>query len=333
MLAIAFVMFVQSLSVLIGVAGSTTEGGAVLVAGLFVIALLVAVQFMLIGVTWFLLSSLAKRLDRDEATSFHPNARSAKWLAVAALIHVAIKGVCGGPVFFGLFAAVVALTLALQTKEAMAMTFAGLAIPIGLGAQIYYRVHYARVEALEALPLCEGDDDALTGLGTLGSERQTGVLATHADALPGVAEAFAFSRSPYGDQNLSLVVLPVGGGPIDPTLRKTIEASVANPDCVIDNNGTKPHVTVEDPKYVEIPAQASDQLAPGANADDVKKQIAQTLHDKFTPRVGGLKLIRDQTARGLDMPSTRALRQSSTKAVRIISSHESISSSSARSRP
>jgi hypothetical protein len=306
LLAIAFVTFIECFGALFAVASGTMEGGIVLVAGLGIIAILVAVQAVLGGLVWFLLSSLAKLLDRDEGASLHPNARSATWLAVAALIHVVIKGVSGGPVFFGLFAAAVALLLALQTKQTMAMMFAGLAIPLGLGAQVISRVHYAHIATLEALPLCEGDDDTMVGLGTLQADRRTGVLASRARALPGVADAFAFSRSPYGDQELSLVVLPVGGGPIDPTLRKTLEASVANPDCVVDNRGTKPHVTVEDPKYVEIPVLASVHLAPGANADDVKKALAQTLHDSFTPRVGGPIRIVDQSARGLDLPSPTA---------------------------
>jgi hypothetical protein len=141
-----------------------------------------------------------------------------------------------------------------------------------VSSTIGVRVYFARKNALESLPECASG----------------GVIASHVRDMPGVADVLVYSPPPYETPDVTVVVLPVGGGSVPQPMRETIVRDAMSSGCVVDTVGTKPIVTVEDPKYVEIPVLARVHLAPGANADEARKALTAAARDQFSPRAGSI---------------------------------------------
>jgi hypothetical protein len=234
-----------------------------------------------------LLASFVKELDRSAASGIDPSIVVSKWLGVAAIVHIVVKCTTGGPSLFGFFAAVLAVSHALRAKQNLGLVLGALSIAASVATAIGARVYFAHKNALESLPQCEGG----------------GVIATHVRAMPGVADVLVFSPPPYATPDVSVVVLPVGGGSVSQAMRETIVHDAMSSGCVVDTVGTRPIVTVQDPKYVEIPLLARVHLAPGANADEARKALTASAHAMFDPHVGA-DLICDPSVGRADEPTT-----------------------------
>jgi hypothetical protein len=277
-IGVAFVLAVGS--------GSVDSGPAILL-GFFGVLVVVAFQMGLGALTWFLLSSFAKALDRDAASGIDPDVTVSRWLGVAAIIHVVLKCASGGPALFGFFAAALAVSHALRAKQNLGLVLGALSIAASVSTGIGTRVYFAHKNALERLPQCEGE----------------GVVASDVRAMPGVADVLVYAPSPYGGPDLTVVVLPIGGGSVPAAMKETITRDAMSSGCVVDTVGTRPRVTVVDPKYVEIPVLARVHLAPGANADEARKALTAAARDHYDPHAGA-NLIRDPASAGNETPST-----------------------------
>ncbi|MEO7114204.1 MAG: hypothetical protein ABI183_27430 [Polyangiaceae bacterium] len=292
--ALAVASFVIGIIFLLSVGTGSVDSGPFLVLGFLALCGVVAAQIVLAVIVWVLLASLVKGLDNDAASGIDPNVRASRWLGIAAIVHVVMKCVSGGPALFGLGAAILAVTLALRAKQNLGLVLGGLSIAAAVSTTLGVRMYYAHNDALARIPLCEEGNSV--------SRRESGIVARDVRAMPGVAEVLVFSRSPFATPQLSVVVLPVGGGPIPPTLRRAIEQDVVASGCAVDDRGTKPIITVEDPKYTEIPVLARVHLAPGANEEAAKKAITDAVRAMFYPHVDA-NLISTRSGGGY-MPAT-----------------------------
>ena len=276
------------------VGGGSVDSGPIILVGL-VGVIGVAIGATVLGaVTWLLLASLAKTLERDAASHVSPAASASRWLGIAAIVHVVVKGATGGPTLFGLLAGVFALSLAVRAKRNLGMVLGALSMAASLVTSVGVRVFFARKNALERLPLCQ---DLSTGAG------DSNVISSRVRAMPGVADVMVFSPPPYEGPNITVVVLPIGGGPVPTAMKDAIVRDATSSGCVVDTIGTKPVVTVVDPKYVEFAVVAHAHLAPGCDADEARKALIASARDFYEPRAGA-RLLRDPQSSGDETPPT-----------------------------
>ncbi len=235
----------------------------VFVVGLLLSVGVVALDGLAVAIAGAWLASLGRGVSADVAAGRDPRTRCARWLVIAAGVHVLVKGAAGGPVTFGVLAAAVAVGLARPARRQRLVTASVAVAVLGAAAQVLTRAHYARARARHEMPLCYSISP--------GPEpRANDVLATRARSIPGVADAVTFFPSATDPRKLTLSVLPKGAGPLTPELRQRVEADARAAPCVMDDEETKPDVTVEEARLVPLAIRARLRLAPGAGADEVK---------------------------------------------------------------
>ncbi len=283
--ALAFAVGAIGVAFVLDVGSGSVDSGPAILVGFFGVLVLVGVNVMLAAFAWFLLSLLVQALNRDEASGIDPSVTASKWLGVAAIIHVVLKCTTAGPSIFGFAAAVMAVSHALRSKQTVALLLGALSIAASVGTTLGARVYYARKYTLEQIPQCEQ------------------IIPSRIRDMPGVAQVMVYAPSPYGGPDLTVIVLPIGGGPVPLALKDSIAADVMSSGCVVDAVGTKPRVTVVDPKYTEFPVRIRAHLAPGANADDARKVLVAVTRDFYEPRAES-DLLRDPQTAGNETPST-----------------------------
>lgn len=288
LVALAIAVGVVGVITVFSLGGGSVDSGPIILFGLFGVIVVVGAQMALAAFTWFLLSELVKGLARDEASGIDPDIRASRWLGIAAIVHIVVKCTSGGPSIFGLFAAIVAVSWALRSKQALGLVLGALSIAASVSTTAGIRVYFAHKNALEALPECAGSG---------------GIAIAQVLAVPGVADALAYTPSPYGGPDLTVVVLPVGGGPVSPAMKDAVRTTVMSSGCVVDTVGTRPNVNVVDPKYAEISVLARVHLRPGADPDEARKALTAAARDQYDSRVNP-HLIRDPQSSGNETPDT-----------------------------
>jgi hypothetical protein len=269
--------------------GSTVSGPAFLV-GLVVLVGVLFANALLAGATWWLLAALARRVTGELSASppaldgaSRARVHVATSLLAAAAAHVVVKGVSGGPVLFGVLAALVAggLLLGARGAERQAGLLGGViaVIVLGLGATTASRVRDMRRKGIANIPQCtESTNPSLPG----GHVRDHDVLARAARRVPGVADAASdWSALPDGTFRVTVYVLPNKGGPLAPALQSAVEAAIAPAQCGEGNDGARPAISVQGARYVPFAVRARVVVKPGADEAHVRASVNRAVHDAY----------------------------------------------------
>jgi hypothetical protein len=254
----------------------------VVVVGLGLTVGAVALDAAVLAGAWALLSMLKRRVEADLAAG-DPRAgsvRCARWLVVAAAVHVVVKGPTGGPVVFGVIAALVGGVVAWRAGGRALAGWTAAVVAVAVGAQAIVRAHFAHARAMSEIALCEYVSPGP-------SPRANDVLAARVRALPGVADAVTFelTRDPSRTYHLKLAVLAAGGGPLSPALRQQLDAAIAAAPCAVDDDGARPVVAVQEAHLVPLAITARVKPSPGASADEVRRAVDRVVRDTVESRL------------------------------------------------
>ncbi len=260
-------------------AGSTVSGPAFLI-GLVVVAAVLVANGLVVVASWWLLGALAKRITADPSGA---RLHAAKWLLGVATAHVVLKGVSGGPVVFGLLAALVAAGLLLggagSESRGGLLGGAALAVLLALGATATWRARDMRREAIADIPRCvESTYPTRRGNGFL----PTDVLARAARLVPGVADAASDAITlPNRSVQVTVYVLPSKGGPLTPALVTAVEGAIANIKCTETADGARPTVVVQAARIVPFSVHVRAVVKPDADESRVRAGVDRALHAAF----------------------------------------------------
>lgn len=278
-----------------GVTAGSVDSGPAFVLGFPV----VAAWMGLLGAMGIGVARLLTRLTRsvgDDLGSPAPageakaSARIATWLLAAAGAHLVLKGATGGPVLGAIVTFAVAVSFARRSGNLADSPLASRLVPLGLiglalglGVQSAYRWREARADSYARIPLCMPGDATLRG-----APRETDVLGRLARRVDGVADAvadYANVQTPDAYE-VTLYVLPVGGGPLSGGARAAVEQAVKGVKCAQDDSGRQPKVTVKEATSVPVEVTAKVRLDPNTDLAAIRARIESDVHAAFDPQPG-----------------------------------------------
>ena len=103
---------------------------------------------------------------------------------------------------------------------------------------------------------------------------------------------------------VTLVVLPVGGGALSAADRQRVEDAIATVTCTEDARGRRPGIVVKGPAYVPIVVTARARVDAGADVDAVRARVTDAVREAFAARAGGGELISRRERSLATSPST-----------------------------
>lgn len=284
----------------VGLTAGSTDTGPALVIGVFVVAAVAVGNAVVALVAWLLLSALAKALVKDLAQpdgEVVARTRAGRWVVIVATAHVVIKGVTGGPVLFGVVAASVAITLLLPVRRAHPSPFlpiAIVAVALGLGSCGALRFRSAQRADAAKLALCSHAD----------TTRENDALARAVRQVPGVADALSdvkgFSANRF---EVTVFVLPEGGGPLTPPLGEAVQRAVRSVKCTESKDGARPTIEVKQATYVPLVIAARVVVQPGSAEARVRERVEAAVRGAFEVRKGH-EVIRGHERPNMDLPTS-----------------------------
>jgi hypothetical protein len=283
-------------------AGSVDTGPAFLI-GLVIVLAVVVGNALIVVLTWLLIAALAKRLAGDLARpdgAVTGRVRAATWLLVVASAHVVVKGALGGPVLFGVGAALVACVLLLPVRAASssALPLLGGALAValvGLGATGFYRFQHENRELAKKIARCTYQEAPFRP-GSGETPPETDVLALAARQVPGVADAVSDLAFGEGGFAVTVFVLPRDNGPLDAPLRASVQHALDGVKCTETEDGSRPSISVKRATLVPLVVTAHVVLA--ADGDAALPGAAPAAGDEARIRVLVTKAVNDSFAVG-----------------------------------
>jgi hypothetical protein len=285
----AAIVFFIGIGFVLHEAAGTVDGGPVLVIGAALVLGAAALQSAVAAYAWWAIARNVRDTRADGASGEGASRlRWARWLLWLSGLHVVLKLSSGGSVTYGVIGAATAAALALSARRlGTAATSAPLAISalvalVGFGIQAQAWGEMAHAQDLAQMPFCETADSIYN--------RETDVLAKPARSVAGVADA----ATDVSGVQVTVYVLPVGGGELDAATQAAVEKAITGVTCVFYDGHEyqrAEHVKVQGAMYANLDVTAylnvSEQLIDGS-----QQKIVDAVHAILDLKKPGLALVR-----------------------------------------